>query len=436
MASALNFLNRTLYHGENLDFLRGMNSETVDLVATDPPFKKGRDFHATPDSLAAGAKFEDRWSWDDDVHEEWVDQLHDDWRGVYEVIDAAKHAAGMDMAAFLCWLGVRVIEMHRVLAPTGSLYLHIDHTAHAWTKAMLDAIFGRKQFRNEIVWGYRRWPAKSKHFQRMHDTILRYTRSDTFIWNQQYDQLSPSSIKQWQGKRRVDVVDTVTGRRHSVTEDSESQGVPMRDVWELSVVHPASKEHTGYPTQKPLALYERIVKASSNEGDMVLDPFAGCATTPVAAERLGRQWVGMDVWDGAFDVVKQRMEDNRQLLGDIPEIHYSTAPPVRSDGGQAAAPELRLKVQVAEPPGPRMTHAEMKAVLIQNEGLVCRGCLRTFDDDRYLELDHNTPRSDGGLNHISNRLLLCGPCNRAKSNTLTLSGLRKLNQQNGWMAPS
>ena len=134
--------------------------------------------------------------------------------------------------------------------------------------------------------------------------------------------------------------------------------------------------------------------------------------------------------------MKQRREDSRQLLGDIPEIHYSTAPPVRTDAGHQAAPSLRLKMQIAEPPGSRMTHAEMKAVLIGNDGMVCRGCLRIFDDERYLDLDHNTPRSDGGLNHISNRLLLCGPCNRAKSNTLTLTGLRNLNRKNGCMAKS
>ena len=168
---------------------------------------------------------------------------------------------------------------------------------------------------------------------------------------------------------------------------------------------------------------------------MVLDPFCGCATTPVAAERLGRQWVGMDIWTGAFDVVKHRMEDNRQLLADPdPQVHYSTAAPVRSDAGQQAAPELVIKQQITEPPGPRMPHAEMKDALVGQKGTICQGCDRRFDDPRYLDLDHNTPRSDGGLNHISNRLLLCGPCNRAKSNTLTLSGLRRLNRQNGWMA--
>ena len=117
-----NFQNRTLYHGDNLDFLRGMNSETVHLIATDPPFNKNRDFHATPDSLAKGARFSDRWSWERDVHEEWTDNIKDDWPAVGEVIDAARAAYGDDMGAFLCWLGVRLMEMHRVLRQDGSLY--------------------------------------------------------------------------------------------------------------------------------------------------------------------------------------------------------------------------------------------------------------------------------------------------------------------------
>ena len=151
----MNFPNRTLYHGDNLPFLRGMDSETVDLVATDPPFNKSKDFHATPDSLASGARFSDRWSWDRDVHPDWVDSIKDNWPGVWAVIEAARAAHGEDMAAFLCWLGVRVMELHRILKPTGSLYLHIDHTAHAYAKALLDGVFGKQNFRNEIVWAYR-----------------------------------------------------------------------------------------------------------------------------------------------------------------------------------------------------------------------------------------------------------------------------------------
>ncbi len=147
-----NFANRTLYHGDNLDFLRGMNSGTVNLIATDPPFNKSRDFHATPDSLAAGAQFQDRWSWHTDIHDDWLIQIQRDEPEVWHVITAAKEVYGDDMAAFLCWLGVRLLEMHRILADDGSLYLHIDDTAHAWVKCLLDAIFGRDNFRSQILW--------------------------------------------------------------------------------------------------------------------------------------------------------------------------------------------------------------------------------------------------------------------------------------------
>ena len=168
----------------------------------------------------------------------------------------------------------------------------------------------------------------------------------------------------------------------------------------------------------------------------MLDPFAGCATTLVAAERLGRQWAGIDSWDGAAAIVQQRMADARQLLTDIPVIHYASTSPQRTDAGEAAAPFLQVTERYAEPDGPRMSRAAMVEHLLTQHGSRCQGCDRMFDDPRYLELDYNTPRSDGGLNHVTNRVLLCGPCNRAKSNTYTLSGLRKINKKNVWMARS
>ena len=145
-----------------------------------------------------------------------------------------------------------------------------------------------------------------------------------------------------------------------------------------------SSERTGYPTQKPLALYERIIKASSNPGDWVLDPFCGCATTPVAAERLGRQWVGIDIWDKAHGTVLHRMEDNRQLLTDIPTIHYETTTPVRTDGGLESAPFIQVTERYAEPNGPRMSRAEMYEYLLAQHGQRCQGCDRGFDDATVL----------------------------------------------------
>ena len=170
-----NWPNRTLYHGDNLEFLRGMDSETVDLIATDPPFNKGKDFHATPDSLAAGAKFQDRWSWERDVHEAWVDQITDDEPNVMNVINGSRSSYGDDMGAFLCFMGVRLLAMRRVLKPTGSIYLHCDPTASHYLKELMDAVFGRREFRNEIIWQYRTGGISKRWFARKHDVLLFYT---------------------------------------------------------------------------------------------------------------------------------------------------------------------------------------------------------------------------------------------------------------------
>ena len=307
-----NFLNRTLYHGDNLEFMRGMNSETVDLIATDPPFNKGRDFHATPDSLASGAKFQDRWSWKDDVEGEWVDQIQDDWPAVWEVIDAARAAWGDDMAAFLCFMGVRLIEMRRVLKETGSLYLHCDPTASHYLKALLDAVFGRRNFINEVVWSYNIGGRVSKRaYGRRHDTILFYAKTSDYVFNWEqvlipWDDKGKAKFRYEDERGRYRLIgrflkdSPIRGHRDVSPEWEKTHpelvqryymkpGKAQVDFRNLSPINQVSPERMGYPTQKPVALYERIINASSNEGDIVLDPFAGCATTPIAAERLGRQ---------------------------------------------------------------------------------------------------------------------------------------------------
>ena len=152
--STANWQNRTLFHGDNLQFLHAMNSESVDLIATDPPFNKNKDFHTTPDSLAAGAKFQDRWSWERDVHQDWVDQIKDDYPKLMEAIESARHAHSDGMGAFMCFMAVRFLAMRRVLKSTGSIYLHCDPTASHYLKAIMDAIFGWRNFINEIIWIY------------------------------------------------------------------------------------------------------------------------------------------------------------------------------------------------------------------------------------------------------------------------------------------
>jgi len=425
-----NFKNRTLYHGDNLDFLRGMNSATVHLIATDPPFNKARDFHATPGSLAAGAKFQDRWNWDKDVHQVWVDQIQDDWPAVWAAIDFAKTIYGKDMAAFLCFMGVRLIEMHRVLREDGSIYLHCDPTASHYLKVLMDAIFGKKMFRNEIVWCYSGGGIPKKDYPRKHDVILRYAKSNQRIFN---IERKPDA----ENTQQVGIHSTYSGAGNKI---DLKRGTPVTDWWnDIQTTTGWSPENTGYPTQKPLALYERIVKSSSNPGDWVLDPFCGCATTPIAAERLGRRWVGMDLWDKAHEVVLDRLSAERldtpgKRGGLLPrgEVHYETTPPLRKDDALPAAPKLQTPMRQARES--TLSRAEMFKTLIEQNGIVCAGCNRKFDDPLYLELDHIRPRADGGSNELDNRTLLCGPCNRIKSNTLTLSGLRRENKKRNRMA--
>ena len=374
--AAPNFLNRTLYHGDNLEFLRGMNSETVDLVATDPPFNKSRDFHATPDSLAAGAKFEDRWRWDEDVHEDWVDQVKDDWPKAWAVIEAARASWGDDMAAFLCFMGVRLIEMRRVLRADGSLYLHCDPTASHYLKALMDGVFGRRNFQNEIVWCYRGGGVPKTAFARRHDLILRYSKGKVVTFN--VDDIRIPYSEDSAERLRY----TARSFRSSGTYDTyrpNPRGKHPEDWWIMQPIMPSSKKRLGYPTQKPLPLYERIIKASTNEDDIVLDPFAGCATTPIAAERLGRQWVAMDIWDGAHDIVLRRLESEGLAAPDratdrlftFGDVTYSTEPPIRTDDGHEAVPFLQVTERYAEPNGPRMSRADMYDHLLRQYGQKC-----------------------------------------------------------------
>ena len=427
-----NWSNRTLFHGDNLGFLRAMNSESVDLIATDPPFNKGRDFHATPDSLAAGAKFQDRWSWERDVHEDWSDQIRDDYPLLMEAIESARYAHSDGMGAFMCFMAVRLLEMRRVLKPEGSIYLHCDPTASHYLKACMDAIFGWRNFGNEIVWCYRGGGVPRNVFAKKHDLIFLYAKGKNPIFNVDAVRIPYSSDSSDRLRYKARAF------RSSGTYDSYEQnpkGKHPEDWWTMQPVMPSSKVRTGYPTQKPLPLYERMILASSNKGDIVCDPFAGCATTLVAAERLGRLWIGIDIWDNAQAVVLRRLEQEG-LLGNfkLDALSFTAAPPVRTDDGLPAAPALKLQWSQAEPPGRRMSRTQMYEALLASQGAKCQGCDRVFDDPRYLELDHNIPRSDGGLNHISNRILLCGPCNRLKSNIYTLSGLRRENRKRGYTA--
>lgn len=335
-----NWQNRTLFHGDNLGFLREMNSDSVHLIATDPPFNKNRDFHATPDSLASGASFQDRWSWERDVHQDWVDQLTDDYPKLMEAIESARYAHSDGMGAYMCFMSVRLLEMRRILREDGSVYLHCDPTASHYLKAVMDAIFGWKNFRNEVVWCYTSGGVSKSYFARKHDLILFYSKSRKYVFNTQYRAYSEGTLQRGLTQYKKNL-----NEKYALSR----KGAVQNDWWAdiQPVLSPTSKERLGYPTQKPVTLYERIIKASSNEGDVVLDPFCGCATTLVAAERLGRDWVGIDIWDKAHETMIERLKGERLSGPDgdtggnllvAGRITYSRETPERTDDGDEAVP--------------------------------------------------------------------------------------------------
>ena len=432
-----NFPDNILYEMDNLAVLRGMNSATVDLIATDPPFNTKRNRAGTAGFYVDNWRWgdagilPDQWRWNE-VHPVWLEQIRDENQALFEVIETTAHSHGDDIAAFLCFLSVRLLEMRRVLKPTGSIYLHCDHAANGYIRMAMDAIFGAKNFQNEMVWYYSGGGASKKRWARKHDTLFFYSRSNEWTFNVD-DVRTPH--KWVHGQKRADG-----------SERNYDKGKLPDDVFAINGIMPWSKERTGSPDQKPLALYERIILASSNEGDLVLDPFAGCATTIIAARRHNRRWVGIDRRkDARYHIVcrmaaipaaeRAKLEQRPDLADWLNaqlakyEAHFSTDAPVRTDAGETAAPALP-GVYIADERS-KLRHSEMHAILWQQFGSQCWACDFVAPWPEYLELDHVNPKSDGGSNHLDNRALLCRPCNGKKGNRKTLSALRRDNRKDG-----
>jgi len=432
-----NFISGTVWTGDNLPVLRGMNSECVDLIYLDPPFNSNRNYEAPIGSKAAGAAFKDMWTLDDvDVYEH--GELADRNPAAYSVIEAAKQSHGKGMMSYLIFMAVRLMEMHRVLKETGSIYLHCDPTASHYLKLLMDGVFGKGNFRNEIVW--KRTTAHSlsrKYFAKVHDLIYSYAKSDQFTWNPTYEPYDENYIR-----TKYRHIEPRTGRRYRLDNTTasgntpyevmgvirpyrfspenmkrliaqgrivqtkpntvpqykryldEMPGILSQDTWtDILALNSQAKERLGYPTQKPLALLDRIIKASSNEGDLVLDPFCGCATALVAADRLNRKWAGIDLSELAVKLVNDRIVDDRGPLWG--RINALTDPPRRTDLGNI--PNYR-------------TH---KHKLYGEQEGVCKGC-NTHFPFKIMEVDHILPSSKGGTDHIDNLQLLCTACNKSK----------------------
>ena len=432
----MNVKNRTIFSNDNLPVLRGLDTESVDLIYLDPPFNSNRNYAAPIGSEAAGAAFKDTWTLSD-VDNAWHGEIAEREPPLYQAIHAAELTHGKGMKSYLIMMAVRLLEMKRVLKKTGSIYLHCDPTASHYLKMLMDSVFGKNNFKNEIVWNSATGVKNNvrSRFGRGHDIILFYGMSAS-QFNVQYTPLSEEYLKshytytdehgrrfradnlnapgtgghryellgvtknwrmtekqarQWLAEGRIVHESITPGSRVKIPGykryAEESKGRPALDNWtEIGALNSRAKEATGYPTQKPVALLERIIKASSKEDDIVLDPFCGCATTCVAAERLGRQWIGIDISEKAVDLVRVRLENEVGLFGTL--IHRTDIPK-RSE----KLPNYR-------------TH---KHTLYGKQEGLCNGCETQFPF-RNMTLDHIIPKSQGGTDHEVNLQLLCGAC--------------------------
>jgi len=459
-----NFSSGTIWTGDNLSVMRGMNDACVDLLYLDPPFNSNRMYEAPIGSKAAGAAFKDAWTLADvDVCEH--GELADRNPAAYAVIEAARLASGKGMMSYLIFMAVRMLEMRRILKPDGSVYLHCDPTASHYLKLLMDSVFGRAAFQSEVAWKRTSSHNRARRWAPVHDVILYYGLGKP-AWNRvlqpleaeyvarayrlsdargryRTDNLTGPGIRDgdtgqpWPAKKGMDPsarnrhwelppdralpdwfefpdgYSEMTPRQRLDVLDAQGlihwpkrgempafkryltakSGAPITDmVTDIPPIGAAAKERTGYPTQKPIALLERIIRASSNPGDMVFDPFCGCATTLVAADRLQRGWAGIDLSPLAIRLVNERIAGDRGVWGGaiVPDDH-----PSRTDLGKL--------------PNYRTYRHRLYG---EQEG-VCIGCKISFPF-HVMEVDHKTPRSQGGTDHPGNLQLLCSGCNRSK----------------------
>ena len=571
--SALNLPNRTLAVMDNLEFLKSINNECIDLIAIDPPFAANETFRSRPNppitseelseeiALAADhgvehnegigiTRVRDVWNWDDDTDTDWKMAIQYDHPNVHAVISAVEACASENEAAYCAFMAARLIQCHRILKSTGSIYVHCDDHANAYLRLLMDGIFGSTNFRNELTWRRAVSHNDAKRFGRITDNILYYAKSEDAYWNgvelaaprsdaeievayPQEDERgrfrnenitgaevsSGESGRAWRGydvsgmgrhwavprngtyaeyidahfvpgylgiagvHDRLDALDgaglihhPTRGRWPGLKRYAEAdQGILPQSL----ILNPRgftnfnvrNGEYTGYATQKPVALYEQFIRASSKPGDTVLDIFAGCATTAVAAERLGRQWIACDMAYRSWTMLKRRFylegfaiegttEATINALARTrkgralqrPQQFASTSvigpheTPQRTDTDPSPVPD-HLMIPAADRPvrtstwSGRVPKDEAKRLLIERFGHRCWGC--GFEprrpngswDDSLLEIDHIRARrpAEGmqGNDELYNLALLHRTCNGIKRNTMTLEELRRHNVDNG-----
>ena len=337
----------TLYYGDNLDILRRyVKDESVDLVYLDPPFKSNQDYNVLfaeqngSRSAAQILAFEDTWQWDQTSAAAYHEIVESGGRVSKAMQSFFTSLGGNDMMAYLSMMAPRLVELKRVLSLEGSIYLHCDPTASHYLKLLMDAAFGPENFVNEIIWHYRKWPSGKYTFQRNHDSLLFYSRTQSRkrTFNQLYMERAASTLKRF-GKARIISGHDEEGRRiPSEMSEEESAGVRQDDVWDIGRVPPIKQL---FPTEKPVPLLDRIILASSTAGDVVLDPFCGCGTAIESAEKLGRSWMGIDITHLAIALIKHRLKDAFNGRAEYDVI----GEPVSLPDARALAEENRFQFQ-------------------------------------------------------------------------------------------
>lgn len=387
-----NWKNRTIWTGDNLEIMRGMKSECVDLIYLDPPFNSKHNYAAPIGSRAAGAAFKDTWTLED-VDMAWWGQIAEVNTALYEVLDMARHAGGKSTMSYLIYMAVRILEMHRILKGTGSLYLHCDPTMSHYLKMVLDAVFGKKNFLNEIIWYYRGAGTPKQKYAKRHDVLFWYAKQvDCYHFNpdparQPYADATVERFKHYIGNVR-------DGRNYG-QQTLNKKGKHPDDVFtDIQPIAPSAKDRLGYPTQKPLELLKRIIETSSKEGNIVLDPFCGCATTCSAAEVLNRQWVGIDISPKAYDLVLARLKSEAGI-----------------EEWTKGAGVVIQRTDIPIRKGNRSKNIKQQLFGIQQGK--CNLCHHAMEY-QHFEVDHVIPKAKGGMDDDENLQLLCGHCNRVK----------------------
>ena len=391
-----------VYTSDNLPVMAALPDECVDLVYLDPPWNTSKKWSNifNLNGKRVKSSFIDIWTLQD-INDDDKAVLEMEYPKAADIAGTLGRINGAKYESYLINMGARLAQIRRILKPTGSVYYHCDSRMSHSVKLMMDSVFGKQNFRNEIIWFYPAMSAAKNHFPKKNDILLFYSKGDDYTFNgdavrEPYDEKTTKRYK-----------NPVVFPGGYVAKENPLGRLPYT-VWQIPPIRNTSKEKTGYPTQKPEKLLERIIKASSSEGDVVLDPFCGCATACVMAHTLKRRWVGIDMGDIAIDFVVDRINKHNGALD-----------------GRLDLEEMKAKGK-KKPKLPDLSslpiYKPLKDELREEQKGKCNGCKKLLDRDDE-QIDHIVSRVRGGPNKKYNLQILCGKCNRIKHSDMSMREL-------------